>query len=39
MRLFRFTFQNEAKWILILSLSPVVLGCLVLAVIWLFRLH
>jgi hypothetical protein len=32
-----FTFHHEAKWMMVLSLSPVVLGLFVLIVIWLLR--
>ena len=37
MRRLAFTFKDEAKWMLILSLGPLGLGFIVLMVIWLLR--
>jgi len=38
MKLLRFTFQNEAKWIVILSISPLVFALLFITAFWLLRM-
>jgi hypothetical protein len=37
MKLFKFTFKNEALWMIVLSVAPVVIGFLIFAVVWFLR--
>jgi hypothetical protein len=37
MKLLRFTFRNEAVWMMILSFAPAIAGLLILFAIWLSR--
>jgi hypothetical protein len=37
MKMLKFTFKNEAKWILIMSLAPLAIGMLLALVVMLLR--
>jgi hypothetical protein len=37
MKLIRFTFKNEAIWMMTFALGPVIVGTLILLAIWLAR--
>jgi hypothetical protein len=38
MRLLKLSFQDEAKWMVILSVGPLVLALLLITVVWLLRM-
>jgi len=37
MKILRFTFKNEAKWMVVLSIAPVAVAVFFMIVIWLLR--
>jgi hypothetical protein len=37
MRILRFTFKNEAKWMMILSIAPLAVAALLMIAVWLLR--
>jgi predicted membrane-bound mannosyltransferase len=37
MKVYGFSFKNEAIWMLVLSLAPAIVGALILLIVWLFR--
>ncbi len=37
MKILQFTFKNEAKWMVILSLAPLAVAALLMIAVWLLR--
>ncbi len=37
MKILQFTFKNEAKWMVILSVAPLAVAVLLMIAVWLFR--